>query len=46
MAVDALSILALVLMAAGAVLVVVGFVMGGRQERPSEGPRYRVNGTR
>ena len=44
--VDILSVLALVLMASGAILVVVGFVMGERQEKPSKGPGYRVNGTR
>jgi hypothetical protein len=46
MAVDVLLVLALVLMASGAVLIAVGFVMGCRQEEPSESPGYRVNGTR
>ena len=45
MAVDILLVLALVLMASGAVLVVVSFVMGECQEKPSKGPGYRVNGT-
>jgi hypothetical protein len=46
MAVDVVLALVLLLMASGVVLIAVGFVMGGRQEEPREGPGYRVNGAR
>jgi hypothetical protein len=45
MEVNVVLVLALLLMASGVVLIAVGFVMGGRQEEPREGPGYRVNGT-
>jgi hypothetical protein len=46
MVVDVPLALALVLIASGAALVAVGFVMGERQQGSSEGSGYRVNGTR
>jgi hypothetical protein len=48
MTTDVLSVLALVLMASGAVLITIGTVMGGRREEPSKGPGpgYRINGSR
>jgi hypothetical protein len=46
LAVDVVVALALLLMASGVVLIAVGFMLAGRQEEPSEGPGYRVNGAR